>query len=179
MRMKIYRMALELPMKLAGGRCVKVFAVVCNKEEMKRCGNTTDPRRIVWDLALERLERFTNANDERCMIFPDEGNEKLVRSILREKRRSSFVPSRFGTGVLSRPARLIVEDPAHRSSGESYFIQLVDLIASAAYRAISPGTIIGPEYWEALGEARLAEVNKYAGKAAGEPIAVIVWPRKR
>ena len=73
-RMKIYRRSLRLISKVHNPNGVAVFAVVVDKEWMKRCHLTyRDPECEAWELAIERLETFTRKNKETCMILPDEG----------------------------------------------------------------------------------------------------------
>ncbi len=172
MRKKIYKMALRLPEKMAGGNKVKVFAIVCDKARLQQHAWHEEPAEAVWCRAIERLERFTKNADDTCMLIPDEGDERLIRKVTRRMRRFSQVPSRFNTENLSRPAVRLIEDPSFRRSHESYFLQLADLVAFAAFRAIYPTRFVDASYWEALGTARLAEVNKYSGGPPG----IKQWP---
>lgn len=171
-RMRIYTMALRLLAKLADGQGVRTFAVSVDKEEMKRRDLTDDPQEVVWERAIERLERFTFYEQDSCVMFPDEGNYDLIRAILRKKRRFSYVPSRYGTEPLRRPASFILEDPSSRRSQESYFVQLADLLAYAAHRVIYAEPWFGSTYWENAGTTRISEVNKYSGG----PTGIVVWP---
>ena len=172
-RIKIYDMALKLLTKMNEGQGIHVFAVVIDKKEMvNRERQSENPLRIAWDKATERLERFTDAKRDTCTIFPDEGNHVAIRTIIRKKRRISIVPSRYGTPPLSRPASLVVEDPSMRISRTSYFIQLADLIAYAAHRAIYPEPWFDNTHWEKLGNVRIAGVNKYSGGPRG----IKLWP---
>jgi|SRR5581483_1866256 len=175
MRTKIFRMSLRLIPKLADGQGIKVFAVVVDKAAMAIKDPTSDPRRLVWERAIERLERFTHYQKDNCLIFPDEGNYDVIRSIVREKRRFNQVPSQFGTASLSRPAAFVLEDPSSRRSHESYLVQLADFAAYAAFRAIYPRDHpLDGSLWDLLGDARLSEVNKYSGGPPG----LVLWPAR-
>ena len=122
---------------------------------------------------IERIERFTHYQKERCVVFPDEGHPEFVKGIIRKMRRINEVPSAFEDGKrLSRPATSIIEDPNFRRSQESYFIQLADLNAYAAYRHIYPRPHFGKEYWEQLDDARVKEVTKVKGRLIG----IKGWP---
>jgi len=168
-RMKIYSMALRIQPKIG----VQTFAVVVNKEEMRRQRRTNEnPQRRAWELAIERLERFTSKSRETCLVFCDEGNYDLIRMLLRQKRRHSLVPSHYGRQALDRRGDFILEDPSVRKSEESYFIQLADLNAYAAYRRVFPEPWFGEKYWEQLGEARIAAVVRFSKG----PVGIKLWP---
>jgi hypothetical protein len=87
-------------------------------------------------------------------------------------RRFSHVPSAYGTEALKRNATNIVEDASERNSRESYFVQLADLNAYAAFRKVFPGPNFGAEIWDELGESRVMEVNKISGGPPG----IVLWP---
>jgi hypothetical protein len=89
-------------------------------------------------------------------------------------RRFNHVPSAFGSGTLDRKAMNIVEDSSDRRSTESFFVQLADLNAYAAFRKAFPSASFDGTVWDELGEARLAEVNK----TRGGPTGIVVWPRQ-
>jgi hypothetical protein len=167
-RMKIFRMGLRLQAKLG----IETFAIVVDKDEMTRRGRNDEAQKKAWQLAYERLERYTADKRDTCMVFPDEGVYDMIRTLLREKRRYSSVPSHYGTAPLSRPASFVLEDPSIRKSSESYFVQLADLNAYAAHRRVKPQPWFGTEYWEQLGAARVSAVSKLAGG----PIGIKLWP---
>jgi hypothetical protein len=171
-RLKIYWMALGLLSKLADGQGVKVFAVVVDEAAMQAQKRADDPARVAWEVLIERLERFTFYERSMCAVFPDEGNYEMIRGIIREKRRYSTVPAHFGGPALSRPASFILEDPSARRSDQSYFVQLADLVAYASYRAVFPGARFDDRFWNHIGAARLAAINRLAGG----PVAIKVFP---
>ena len=109
-------------------------------------------------------------------MIHDDGDGGIVRKLARKARRAGTAGSAFGTGSLKRPARLMLDDPSSRKSHESYFLQLADLDAYAAFRHYYPppsGRIIVPQnMWNELGEARYAPVNQLAGGTKG----IVVWP---
>ena len=88
-------------------------------------------------------------------------------------RRFHRAPSAFGTESLDRKATNIIEDISERKSGESYFIQLADLNAYAAFRKIYPATHFNGKFWNELGNMRIKEVNYLSG---GE-IGIVDWPK--
>lgn len=111
------------------------------------------------------------------MLVHDEGEGPIVRKLARKARRAGTAGSAFGTGVLQRPARLLLDDPVARDSRQSYFLQLADLTAYAAYRRIRPPparpTQIVPQLlWDQLGAAIYRPANMLAGGVPG----IVSWP---
>jgi hypothetical protein len=68
---------------------------------------------------------------------------------------------------------LLLDDPVPKRSSESYFIQLADLVAYAAYRKVFPPiararpTVVPQTMWDELGPATLRAVNMYSGGPPG------------
>lgn len=149
----------------------RTFAVVINKEKIER--RDLDPRDLAWTRAIERLQTFARKTDERVHIFPDEGHGYFIRRRIREMRRHHFVGSAYGTGTVQAEANRLLEDSSDRRSDESYFIQLADLNAYAAYKHEYPGGGIGQELWNELGDSRMKEVNRLAGGPPG----IVAWPK--
>lgn len=149
---------------------VRVFAVVIDKTKIKN--QSIDAREKAWQYAIQRLERFGTGLKENIHLFPDEGHGMFIKRMLRKMRRFHRVPSAFGGRSLDRPAKNIIDDPSDRQSHESYFIQLADLNAYAAYRCVMPSAKIGPDLWDELAEARIPKVNSIRGG----PCGIVVWP---
>jgi hypothetical protein len=167
-RLRLYERAMRLQEKCG---TTTVFAIVIDKSKIKK--QTTSPREYAWQFAIQRLERFGTDNGENIHILPDEGHGMFITRMLRKMRRHHMVPSAFGAAPLNRPAINIVEDPSDRKSHASYFIQLADLNAYAAHRLLLPTRTVGAELWEAIGDARLRQVNQLTGGPPG----IVVWPR--
>jgi hypothetical protein len=115
----------------------RTFAVVINKDRIQKLDS--DPRDLAWTRAIERLQSFARDEDERMHILPDEGHGCYIRKRLRQMRRNHYVGSAFGDGTLKALANRLIEDGSDRRSHESYFIQLADLNAYAAYKHEYPG----------------------------------------
>ena len=170
--MRAYRMALTLVSKASLGQ---TFAVVVNKVEMDRQKDTDNIKRRAWQLLFERAATFTRKSNENCLILPDSGDESLVRRMLREQRRFHRVPSQFNPSQhLDAQARTILEDPVHRESTDSYFIQQADLIAYAAVRRCFPEQWCGRRYWDFLSDSRVSAVDDRA-RQKGAP-GIKLWP---
>lgn len=175
-RHDIYRMHMRIAPKLG----LQVFAVVIDKKKVVMWRN---PRDIAWGFLLQRLERLSTKSGEPIMVVHDEGDSLAIRGLARKARRANTPGSAFGVGRLVLPARLIIDDPVPRNSSQSFFIQLADLSAYAAFRTVyAPApkrSLICPSsMWGELGAARFADANSLAtgilGRAA-EP-GVVVWP---
>jgi hypothetical protein len=172
-RYRIYRGLMRLQSKLE----LLAFAVVIRKDVAAKKGLILDPREVAWEYLIQRLERFTTNDKTHVLLFHDEGEGAIVRSLTRKARRIGTAGSAFGIGSLKRPARLILDDPVSRKSHESYFVQLADLNAYAAFRSLYPPpvrlvNIVPQDMWDELGGARFAKVNMLRGGTPG----IVYWP---
>ena len=171
----IYRQHMRLAHKIG----LDVFAVVIKKELILK--QTMNPRDVAWEYLIQRLERISTNSDSPLMIIHDEGEASRIRTLVRKARRINMPGSAFGTGRLSKPARLIVDDPVPRDSRQSYFIQLADLAAFAAYRRLYPPTrahsVCPGSMWDELGDARYASANEVATSQGWvKHHGIVVWP---
>jgi hypothetical protein len=106
----------------------------------------------------------------------DEGEEATIRAIARKARRAGTAGSMLGTGRLSVPFTRLVDDPVAKKSDHSYFIQLADLAAFAAFRRLYEAApraapVVPQGMWDELGTARYEEVTY-----AKNPIGIVHWP---
>jgi hypothetical protein len=166
-RMSAYMAAMRFQRK-AG--LFRVFTVLIKKNDIQN--RNADVREICWRYAIQRLERFGTAEKDNIHIVPDEGHGEFIKKKIRSMRRFHYVPSAYGTESLDRKAENIIEDPSDRCSRESYFVQLADLNAYAAFRKVFPGPNFDASYWDELDSARIQEVNTLRGGPAG----IVVWP---
>lgn len=99
-----------------------------------------------WKTLIQRLENTINHKnfpgpnnpDERGMIFPDNTDRKRLRNLMRKMRYYNIVP-----GIHEMPARnlqltLTIEDPNHRDSKDSYFIQAADNVVYLLRQYVEP-----------------------------------------
>ncbi len=171
-RHSIYRGLLRLQAKLD----LKAFGIVIRKEKLF---SARDPHDTAWDFLLQRLERLSTKQQTQVFLIHDEGDALVVRALARRARRAGIAGSAFGSGFVKAPFRGLVDDPVSRSSQQSYFLQLADLDAYAAFRRIFPSPTrhvqIVPELmWDELGDARLAEANQRSG---GPSPRIVAWPK--
>ena len=167
----IYKGLLQLQPKLG----LSAFAIVINKAKLQ---TTADPLEIAWTFLLQRLERLSKDSGTEVLILHDEGESELIRKLARKSRRFGTAGSMFG-GHLNVPFKGLLDDPVSRNSRHSYFLQLADLTAYAAFRRTyppPPQTVpIVPEWmWDELGAARHAAANKRSG---GPSLGIVHWPK--
>jgi hypothetical protein len=173
-RQDLYRGFMRLAPKLG----LIVFAVVIGKASASHKYPARDPREIAWERLLQRIERFmTQSHQSPVVLVHDEGETAHVRKLARKARRAGSAGSMFGTGLLQVPARDLLDDPVPRDSRQSYFLQLADLAAYAAFRrshppAARPVQIVPQWMWDELGAARYSQANMYSGG----PIAIVSGP---
>lgn len=149
---------------------VRAFAVVVDKRRSSITG--PDLGKLAWTTLVERLERTSHYEAAAFMLIHDEGDDALIRSVARKSRRRITAGSAFGTGYLTLAAERFIDDPVPRRSDHSYFIQMADLTAYAAFRTlIQPGRSVAAvapsNLWAELGPAIHTDVNKYSGGTPG------------
>jgi hypothetical protein len=171
-RKRVFRSFMRLQGKVG---TVQTFAVVIDKS---RLGSPDEVRAATWRHALERVEAFARHNNDTVMLFPDSGEYHRFRKLSREMRRHSQVGAMIGGGSLDRPlVRYLIDDPVERDSAQSYFIQLADLNAYAAYRKERPHPAFPQTMWDELGPAILTDANKFhVGRGLEHP-GIIRGPR--
>ena len=89
-------------------------------------------------------------------------------------RRYHNVPRHWGGGTIAFPIHRIVEDPNERESQDSYFIQLADWNAYAAFHSqyVSPIRSVPADLWDELGNLFVKEVNT----VRGGPPGIVLYP---
>jgi hypothetical protein len=167
-RFRIYRGFMRLQKKLD----LNVFAIVVDKHKLVQQRPGTDPRPIAWEYLLQRLERFSTNAQVPVMVVHDEGEELRIRLAARKARRAGTAGKAYGPGILTRPFKLLLDDPVPRRSDHSYFIQLADLDAYSAFRRHFPPPprpvqIVPQLMWDQLDTARFSKVNQISGGPPG------------
>jgi Protein of unknown function (DUF3800) len=165
MRRTIYRQAMRLHAKIG----LQTFAVLIDKAKLEAEKPGTNPRDVAWEYLLQRLERASNnppLGPTDFMLVHDAGEGEVARRLARKARRHGTAGSQFGTGYLDRPFQRLIDDPIPRDSRQSYFVQLADLAAYAAYRRFFPppphiDSIVPQKMWDELGDARYRPVTDH------------------
>ncbi|HEY2181328.1 MAG TPA: DUF3800 domain-containing protein [Solirubrobacteraceae bacterium] len=173
-RFKLYRAHLRIQDKLG----MQAFAVVIDKAEARdRIGTKRASSDVAWEYMLQRLERSFRRSE--VLVVHDEGDALTIRKRCRKARRAGSAGSAFGTGMLNVPFRNLLDDPVSRVSQQSYFLQLADLNAYAAFRRLHPpppdrGKVVPERMWDFLDGAHMTVVrntDRYPG-----PPAIVPWP---
>jgi hypothetical protein len=175
-RFRLYRAHMRIQSKLG----LTTFAVVIDKQKAtKKFGAARASSDIAWEYLLQRLERRTTKEKTEILVVHDEGDSMAIRKRVRKARRAGTAGSAFGTGMLSVPFARLLDDPVPRDSRQSYFLQLADLNAYAAFRRLHPPParhkvqIVPQQMWDELGTARFKPVRSLAGGAA---VAIVPGP---
>lgn len=119
---------------------------------------------MAWKTMLQRFEntmarrnfRGPANPDERGMIIADITETRKLRQLLRQMRRYNPVPSqpKFSIGYRDLIIDRIIEDPSHRDSEHSYFIQSADLVAYLLQQKLVPNSYMrkkqGYNYFDRL-----------------------------
>jgi hypothetical protein len=174
-RYRLYRAHMRIQPKLG----MTSFAVVIDKKKAaKKFGAARASSDVAWEYLLQRLERRATKESTQIMIVHDEGDATTVRKRVRKTRRAGTAGSAFGTGSISVPFTRLLDDPVPRDSKQSYFLQLADMNAYAAFRRLyAPPPrnvqIVPQGMWDELGAARFRPVRSLAGGAA---VAIVPGP---
>ena len=173
-RFKLYRAHMRIQDKLG----MKAFAVVIDKgEAANRVGGRRPSSDIAWEYLLQRLERSFRRSE--VLLIHDEGDPLTIRKRARKARRAGTAGSAFGAGILNVPFRNLLDDPVSRVSNQSYFLQLADLNAYAAFRRLHPppaarGKVVPVHMWDYLDGAHMLAVRNTARYPG--PRAIVPWP---
>lgn len=108
---------------------------------------------LAWKALIQRFENTIqhrnypgSTNPTDCgIILPDDGNIDQLRHLLRKIRVYNPIPNRFPSmqgSARNLPVRFIVEDPVHRDSRHSYFVQSTDVIAYFLQQLHAPNKYI-------------------------------------
>jgi hypothetical protein len=130
----------------------------------------------VFDWAWQALiQRFHNTISHRNFPGPqnpqdhgvlvaDRTDEVKLRKLLRKMRRFNPVPNLFSTGTRQLLVDTIVEDPVHRDSLHSYFIQLSDVNAYFLFQKLGPCGYVrrkgARNYFDRLGPALCLQASR-------------------
>jgi hypothetical protein len=151
-RFLMYRAHMQMLERLPA----RAFAVVIDKRAAARPpGGYFD---LAWETLMQRLERTSTKERATFVVIHDEGENDAIRKWARRARRYLTAGSAYGVGSFRHTASLLVDDPVARRSHQSYFVQMADLVAYAAFRAVvAPSMAIArvcpQEMWDEIGTA--------------------------
>jgi hypothetical protein len=141
----------------------RAFAIVVDKRQQAL--TPTNCFGLAWEGLLQRLERTSTKERATFAVFHDEGEDDAIRRWVRRSRRYLTAGSAYGTGGLTYSAKLLVDDPVPRRSERSYLIQMADLVAYSAFRAVVPpgpaiAAVCPQDMWEEIGPATHIAVSR-------------------
>jgi hypothetical protein len=174
-RRDLYRSFMRFQAKVG----LTTFAVVVDKAKAHRkFGARRVASDIAWEYLLQRLERRSHYESTEIIVVHDEGDHLAIRGRARKARRAGTAGSAFGTGTLSVPFLRLIDDPVPRTSSQSYFLQLADLAAYAAFRRLFPPPartvqVVPQATWDELGPARFSPVRSLT---FGDPPGIVPGP---
>ena len=99
-----------------------------------------------WKILVQRFHNTISHNNfpgpgnpvDHGLIVADKTDEVKLRSLVRMMRRFNPVPSMYAAQARTVLLDTIVEDPIHRDSKHSYFIQLADVNAYMLHQKLNP-----------------------------------------
>lgn len=112
---------------------VKVVNIVIDKTKIKSAKYDILDTALTY--SIQRIENDLVKIDpaNKFLVITDEGRVGKMRGTTRKIQKINFIQSKFGTGTYRKEIKSLIEDPLPKSSKESYFIQLSDLIAFIVY----------------------------------------------
>jgi hypothetical protein len=155
---------------------LRAFGIIIHKT-MSYSGK--DVFGFAWTTLLQRLERTSyGLGNVPILIVHDEGENASIRKLARWSRRRLSSGSIIGGGSRHLPFSKLLDDPIPKASHESYFLQLADLVAYAAFRRIyapshSVSGVVNQNMWDNLGAGVFGAVNQVRMRTA--PGIVEVW----
>lgn len=112
---------------------IKIIIVAIDKLKIKRPEYNVLKNALTYN--IQRIENDLNflGNEAKFMIITDEGRVGKMRNTTREIQRINFIPSRYNNNSGYRnEIKNLIEDPLPKSSSQSHFIQLADMISFVA-----------------------------------------------
>jgi hypothetical protein len=143
-RLKILREVLDFQAKLPD---VNIINVVVDKQNKPF---DYDVFESAWKCLIQRFHNTLSYKnfpgpqntDDLGLIVTDRTDEPRLRALVRRIRRYNPIPLRGTLGYRELPLKNLVEDPVHRDSLHSYFIQLVDVNAYFLMQKLTPSKYI-------------------------------------
>ncbi|MCP4547041.1 MAG: DUF3800 domain-containing protein [bacterium] len=136
LRLRLLRDVIDFQASLTD---VNVVNIVVDKSN-KRTGY--DIFESAWKVLAQRLHNTISRSnfpgpknpDDYGLLVVDRTDEKKLRNLTRRMRVFNPVPNMYGGGYRNILLDTLVEDPVHRDSLHSYFIQLADVNAYFLYQ---------------------------------------------
>lgn len=154
---------------LASHNDISILTVVVDKR-----GKTGNIFEIAWERLIQRFENtiqrrnFPNSSasiEERGMLIPDNTDNKKLRTLVRKMRRHNPIPNQRnlfqGGGYRNLRLTYVIEDPFMKDSADSYFHQLVDVVAYFARQVYEPNAYVRKKGATTFYKRLLPVINPY------------------
>lgn len=122
---------LVLYFKLIASLNIKIINVVIDKGRFKTPGYEILEKAITYN--VQRIENDLAVIPQKYLIITDEGRLSKMRKQIRKIQSINYIPSKYHPASYRKEIKHIIEDPLSKESSESYFIQLIDAIATVVY----------------------------------------------
>ena len=105
---------------------------------------------FAWKTLIQRFENTISYRnfpgpqnaDDRGLLIADWTDSARLRRLMRQMRRFNPIPSLITPGSRDLPLTSIAEDPVHRESHHSFFIQLADVNGFFLYQKMHPNKYV-------------------------------------
>lgn len=108
---------------------VRVVTVAIDKTKIKRPKYNVLKNALTYNVQRIENDLTLLGASAKFIIITDDGRTAAMRNITRQIQRINYIPSKFGPQSYRKEIKTLIEDPLPKSSDQSYFIQLVDLVA--------------------------------------------------
>lgn len=108
---------------------VKIIVVVIDKKRIRRPKYNVLRNALTYNIQRIENDLRRPEYDGRFMIIADEGRIKKMRETARALQRYNYITSKIDGVPYRREIERLIEDPLPKSSSESYFIQIADMVS--------------------------------------------------
>ena len=144
---KIRRQVLFDYCRFIGSLDARVIIVVIDKTKINRPNYKILKNALTYN--IQRIENDLALMGEaaKFLVITDEGRVGAMRNVTRKIQRINYIPSKFGPNSYRKDIRLMLEDPLPKSSDQSHFIQIADIISFVASLYVRNNLRAVPSPW--------------------------------
>lgn len=110
---------------------ISIFSVRCDKT----ANSSKDIFEYTWKALIQGFEHTLSYNNfpggnasDKGIVIPDDTHGEKLTNLLRKMRQHNFTSNMSGMHGTTR-LRSVIEDPVMRNSSDSYFHQMIDVVA--------------------------------------------------
>lgn len=108
---------------------IKCISVVIDKKKINRPSYDVLKNALTYNVQRIENDMSRISADARFIIITDEGRVGKMRSTTRSIQKINYIPSMFNSSGYRKEIKNLIEDPLPKSSDQSYFIQLSDMLS--------------------------------------------------